>query len=133
MTDDHIHGEDGHVVVVEPETDPEVTETEKVADASVEIAQIEARSAVAIERERTKQVESADRAEIEALRGELRALRQIVETLAPPEPDPEPDPEPEPEPVPIVVDDPEPEPTEPAPDPTPEPSKKKSDPFLNQY
>lgn len=130
--EDHTHGDDGHVVIVEPETDPEVTETEKVADASVEIAQIEARSAVAIERERTKQVMSEDRAEIEALRGELRALRQIVETLAPPEPDPEPDPEP----VPIVVDDPapepEPEPTEPAPDPTPEP-KKKSDPFLSQY
>lgn len=115
---EHTHGPNGEVIFAEPAAaEPAAAETEAVeaaAEAEVEVAKVQAQRDIAIEKEFTKRAESEDRAEIEALRGEVRGLRELVETLKPAEP------EPAPQPVPVVVEaPPEPE-TAPAPEPVEE-------------
>lgn len=90
MIEDHIHGPDGRVIVSEPEAAiPEVAETEQVeavSNAEVEIAKIEADRDIKIASTETKRAETYADEELAELRGELRALRDIVDALKPSEP-----------------------------------------------
>lgn len=119
MVEQHTHGPDGTVILLSEPEAAEVVEavadveaTEAVADASVEVARIEAERDVAIAKEQTKQSGVYASEELAALQGEVRALREIVDALKPPEPEPAPEP-----PAPVVVE----APAEPAPDVAPPP------------
>lgn len=109
----HTHGPDGFMIVTEEpaaiETVVEAEATETVAEASVEIARIEADRDVELAKESTKQTGVYASEELATLQGEVRALRELVDALKPPEP--------EPAPAPIVVEPPVPveEITEPVP------------------
>jgi hypothetical protein len=106
--DDHQHGIDGHVLVVDqPDSEAEVVEVAVTASADVEIEKIRADKEVAIARIAARAEEAHDETEVEILRGEIRAMKETLALLVP-----QPDPEPEPEP--IVI----PEPVDAAPDPT---------------
>ena len=123
--EDHLHGADGRVIIDGPAIAEapvaEVIETETVAGADVEIAKIEASRDVQLAKTEVARAEVLGAEEAAELRGEVRALREIVESLKPPEPEPTP---------PIIMDAPEPEPTEPVPpiveQRPPEPKKSKS-------
>jgi hypothetical protein len=67
----------------------------------VEIAAIEADTAVKVAKIETEQRDDDLRAEVEELRGEMRGMREVLDRLAPPAPA---------EPEPIVVPVPEPAP-----------------------
>lgn len=130
--EDHMHGEDGHVIVIEP--DPvaeEAAAVEVQAEAAVEIAKVEAERDVELAKVQQQTAEVYANEDLARLSGEVSALREIVERLSPPEPEPDPAPAPEPEPV-VVVDDPpaEPAPVDDAPPPPaetePKPKAKKS-------
>lgn len=124
--EEHRHAEDGSVILVETpeaaEVQAEAEVVEETVAAEVRIAEIQAKRDVELARLSVRADENADTSELDTLRGEVRALREIVERLAPPEPDPEP------EPAPVVIEaDPDPEPVaeEPPPvenKPTPKPS-----------
>ena len=86
--------------VAEPE--PVVVETGP-NENDVEIAAIEAETAVKVAKIEADAVDDDLRAEVENLRGEMRGMREMLERLAPPEPEPEP----------VVVPVPEPAPAEP--------------------
>lgn len=113
----HTHGPDGLVILA---TEPDAAEaveavadadaTEAVADASVEIARIEAERDVKIAQTNIKQSEVFANEELARLEGEVRALREIVDALKPPEAEPVPEP-----PAPVVVEAPPSAPEVPAP------------------
>jgi hypothetical protein len=103
--EDHVHGPDGHVVISEPSPAAEEAEAvEEVAHAEVEIARIEADRDVAVAKIAAKTEEAHDETEVEALRAEIRGMREILNQLMPPPP-PEPEPMPEPEPIVIAQQD----------------------------
>jgi hypothetical protein len=122
----HTHGPDGLVIVEAPDAaaveavaddmaqlsaagqleQPAIAET--ITDANVEIARIEAGRDVELAKLSVK-AEQADTSELDQLRGEVAALRAIIDAMTPPEPEPEPDP------APVIVEAPPEEPTEPAP------------------
>jgi hypothetical protein len=106
----HTHAEDGTVVLID-EAVAEVEATEVVAEASVEVARIEAERDIAIAKEGTKQNAQSLQEELLELRGMVEGLQASLSALAPPEP------EPEPAPAPVVVEapvvDPEPDVPEP--------------------
>jgi len=79
----------------------EAVDVEPIADANVEVARIEAERDVTIAKISAKMEERHDETEIEVLRAELRALRDLITP-----------PEPEPEPTPVVIEEPEPVPVE---------------------
>ena len=78
----------------------EAVDVEPIADANVEVARIEAERDVTIAKISAKMEEKHDETEIEVLRAEIRALRDLI---APPVP--------EPEPAPVVIEE-EPAPVE---------------------
>jgi hypothetical protein len=111
---DHTHGPSGEVIWTEPAAaTPEGAEAEAVeaaADASVEIAKIEADRDVAIEKERTKQQADWTDQEKAELYGRLKGMEETLARVMPqPEPEPEPVPVPEPEPEEDILPAPEPD------------------------
>lgn len=91
----HRHGEDGRIIIDAPaDISPEVADVEaveEIASAEVRIAEINAKRDVDLARLAVK-AEGEDTSELDQLRGEVLALRAIVERIAPPEPEPEPEP-----------------------------------------
>jgi hypothetical protein len=86
-------------VPAEPEVIP-VPVDAGTGEADVEIAKIDAKRDVEVEKIRAGVVEDDLRAEVESLRGELRGVRETLDRIAP-----EPEPEPElPAPAPVVID-----------------------------
>lgn len=117
MVDDHLHGDDGHVVITTDDSAAEVddsppAEVEEVVAAEVRIAEINAKRDVELARLQVRAGENYDTSELDRLRGEVTALREIVERLAPPV-----DPDPEPAPVIVETADVAPEPEIEAPPP----------------
>lgn len=111
MVDDHLHGDDGHVVITSGDSGAEVddsppAEVAEVTAAEVRIAEINAKRDVELARLQVRAEESSDTSELDQLRGEVRALREIVERIAPPV-------DPEPEPAPVIVETPLEPPMEP--------------------
>lgn len=108
MTEDHVHGPDGHVVAeVHSEPEVEAVAAGEMASAEVEIARIEADAAIQLARIEAKTEEAHDETEVEALRAEIRGMRDMLDRLVP---QPEPESEPEPAPAPVVMEAPEAEP-----------------------
>lgn len=100
-------------VVVEAEPGPN--------DNDVKIAEIEAEASIEREKIWTEAQENDLAQQNEALRGELRGIKETLATLAAPPPEPEP----EPVPVPVPVPEPEPEPVAAPPETAPKPGGKK--------
>jgi hypothetical protein len=111
VTDDHAHGEDGHVIIGEPSpAEAEAEAVETVASAEVETTKILAERDVTIARIAAGVEKDALATDVEAMKAELRGMREVLDRLMP-----APEPEPEPEPAPVIIDNP----SEPAPDMAP--------------
>jgi hypothetical protein len=105
--DDHTHGEDGHVIISEPSpAEAEAEAVETVASAEVETTKILADRDVTIARIEAGVEKDALATDVEAMKAELRGMREVLDRLAPA---PEPMPEPEPA-APVIIDTPEPAP-----------------------
>ena len=111
-----------HEDVTEP-AEPVIVDTEPIADANVQVAEIEANRDVTIARIQAKSEEAWQESRVAQLEAELTGMRETLARLAPPAPEPDPDPEPV-----VIMDDPEPEPVTEEPTavpPTPEPAPPK--------
>jgi hypothetical protein len=95
--EDHRHAEDGSVIVV-PVADPEVAEAGALAEASVEVARIQADRDVQLAKIEARSVEPDLEAQLAAALAEVDALRT---QLAPPAVE-----QPAPVEVPVIVDAP---------------------------
>lgn len=129
--DQHTHGPDGAVIFAEPiDAIPAVAEAEAVetaAGASVAIAEIEAARDVKLAQTDVKRAETYASEELAELRGEVRAMREIVDALKPPEAAP-----PAPVAPPVIIEDDAPQADPPPPaevENKPEVAKKKSSGF----
>jgi hypothetical protein len=129
--EEHRHAEDGSVILVDTPEAVEVQEqpaaVEDITAAEVRIAEIQAKRDVELAKLSVRADEQADSSELDELRGEVRALREMVELLRGPEPDPEPEPAPvvieaDPEPDPVAEEPPPPVENKPAPKPRTGPS-----------
>lgn len=95
---------DAHAAHSQPEAE-EVVGAE-LADAAVQVAEIEANRDVTIARIEAKADEAHDETEVEALKREIAGMREALALVAPQPPVAEPEPAPEPEPI-VVEDKPE--------------------------
>lgn len=75
-----------------PEPEPVVVADPGPNENDVKIAEIEAEASIERERIWTEQQENELAQQNEALRGELRGIRETLATLMPPEPEPDPEP-----------------------------------------
>ena len=105
-------------VVSEPE--PVVVADSGPNENDVKIAEIEAEASVEREKIWTEAQQNELNAQNEALRGEIRGMREVLDRLVPPEPEADP----EPVPVPVPVAEPE-EPVAAPPETEPVKSSKK--------
>jgi hypothetical protein len=105
----HRHDENGDVILVE-DTTPTPAEAEAralahsaevQAEAEVEVARVNADAAVQLAKIQRSTLEDDERVELEALRVEVAAMRELT---MPPEPEADPDP------APVIINDAEPEP-----------------------
>lgn len=105
MTDipDHRHDADGRIIVDAPsEASAELEAVESEVHAEVEVARIEADRDVAVAKIAAKVETEHDETEIEALRAEIRGMREILDRVVP-SPELETDTETLPEADPVVV------------------------------
>ena len=110
-----LHDEPVTVVEAEPEA-----EADKTVEADVKIAEVQAERDVKVEQIRADVEKASFESRLEAVEAENRALREMIDKLAPaPEPEPEPEPEPD-----VVEPEPEPEPEMAPPVVTDEPKAK---------
>lgn len=106
--EDHRHGPDGSVITIEPSAEAAAVETAEVeTDAVVKVAEIEADRDITLAKLAVKAEETEQVTEIEALKAEMKGMREILNRLVPPAPEPEAEPEPEVIPMPIEADEPD--------------------------
>jgi hypothetical protein len=78
VTDDHVHGPDGHVLPTDPVA-ADVSETETAAEAAVRIARIEAERDIKLAQIQAREVPRDLEAELAAALAELDALKAATE------------------------------------------------------